>query len=94
MGEDATLEIVLKRAVVSGAAGFVGSHMCDRLLAEGIAVLALDNLLTGVERNLDQLRGQPNFEFRMQDVTLPFDSRFRKWISLSTWPHPQARGIT
>jgi dTDP-glucose 4,6-dehydratase len=64
---------VLKRAVVSGAAGFVGSHMCDRLLAEGIAVLAFDNLLTGLERNLDHLRGHPNFEFRLQDATLPFD---------------------
>jgi dTDP-glucose 4,6-dehydratase len=47
--------------------------MCDRLLAEGIAVVALDNLLTGVERNLDHLRGRPDFEFRMQDVTVPFE---------------------
>jgi dTDP-glucose 4,6-dehydratase len=64
---------MLKRAVVSGAAGFVGSHMCDRLLAEGIAVLAFDNLLTGMERNLDHLRGHEHFEFRLQDVTLPFE---------------------
>jgi dTDP-glucose 4,6-dehydratase len=63
----------MKRAVVSGAAGFVGSHMCDRLLAEGIAVLALDNLLTGAERNLEHLRGHPHFEFRAQDVTLAFE---------------------
>ncbi len=47
--------------------------MCDRLLAEGIAVVALDNLLTGVERNLDQLRENPRFEFRRQDVTMPFE---------------------
>ena len=47
--------------------------MCDLLLAEGIGVLALDNLLTGVERNLDHLRGNRNFEFRLQDVTLPFE---------------------
>ncbi len=64
---------MLKRAVVSGAAGFVGSHMCDRLLAEGMIVLALDNLLTGLERNLEHLRGNPHFEFRRHDVTLPFD---------------------
>jgi dTDP-glucose 4,6-dehydratase len=63
----------LKRAVVSGAAGFVGSHMCDLLLAQDIAVLALDNLLTGVELNLDHLRAHPNFEFRLQDVTAPFE---------------------
>jgi dTDP-glucose 4,6-dehydratase len=61
-----------KCAVVSGAAGFVGSHMCDRLLAEGATVIALDNLLTGIERNLDHLRGNRNFEFRFQDVTEPF----------------------
>jgi dTDP-glucose 4,6-dehydratase len=47
--------------------------MCDRLLAEGLSVLALDNLLTGMERNLEHLRGHPGFEFRLQDVTLPFD---------------------
>jgi dTDP-glucose 4,6-dehydratase len=61
-----------KCAVVSGAAGFVGSHMCDRLLAEGATVIGLDNLLTGAERNLDHLRGNPNFKFRLQDVTEPF----------------------
>ena len=58
--------------VVSGAAGFVGSHMCDRLLAEGHSVLALDNFLTGSERNIEHLRGNPAFEFRLQDVTVPF----------------------
>jgi dTDP-glucose 4,6-dehydratase len=47
--------------------------MCDRLLAEGIAVLALDNLLTGVERNIEHLRGHADFQFRLQDVTLPFE---------------------
>ena len=63
----------MKRAVVSGAAGFIGSHLCDRLLAEGFTVIALDNLLTGVERNIEHLRGNPAFEFRLQDVTQPFD---------------------
>jgi dTDP-glucose 4,6-dehydratase len=47
--------------------------MCDRLIAEGMSVLALDNLLTGMERNIEQLCGHPRFEFRLQDVTLPFD---------------------
>ncbi len=46
--------------------------MCDRLLKEGFAVIALDNLLTGVERNLEHLRRNPDFEFRKQDVTVPF----------------------
>jgi dTDP-glucose 4,6-dehydratase len=62
-----------KRAVVSGGAGFVGSHMCDRLLAEGLSVLVLDNLLTGSERNIEHLRGNPAFEFRFQDICEPFE---------------------
>jgi dTDP-glucose 4,6-dehydratase len=45
--------------------------MCERLLGEGIAVVVLDNLLTGVERNVEHLRDNPNFEFRRQDVTRP-----------------------
>jgi dTDP-glucose 4,6-dehydratase len=63
----------VKRAVISGAAGFIGSHLCDRLLLEGLSVIALDNLLTGAERNIEDLRGNPAFEFRFQDVTQPFE---------------------
>jgi dTDP-glucose 4,6-dehydratase len=62
-----------KCAVVSGAAGFVGSHMCDLLLKKNVRVIALDNFLTGVERNIDHLRGNRDFEFRKQDVTEPFE---------------------
>jgi len=58
-----------RRALISGAAGFIGSHFCDRLLAEGCEVLALDNLLTGSERNIEHLRGNPAFRFRLHDVT-------------------------
>jgi dTDP-glucose 4,6-dehydratase len=60
------------RIIVSGAAGFIGSHMCDRLLAEGHTVVGLDNFLTGAERNLAHLKGQPQFQFIRQDVTQPF----------------------
>jgi len=60
------------RIVVSGAAGFVGSHMCDRLLAEGHSVVALDNFLTGVPANLAHLAGHPGFLFLAQDITEPF----------------------
>src|SRR4051794_33745817 len=49
------------RIVVSGAAGFVGSHMCDRLLAEGHTVVALDNYLTGTPANLSHLETHPRF---------------------------------
>ena len=60
------------RIVVSGAAGFVGSHMCDRLLAEGHIVVALDNFLTGARRNISHLSRNPAFEFLEQDITRPF----------------------
>jgi len=59
------------RIVVSGAAGFIGSHMCDRLLKEGHAVVGLDNFLTGSERNLAHLAGHARFQFIRHDVTLP-----------------------
>ena len=60
------------RVIVSGAAGFIGSHMCDRLLAEGHTVVGLDNFLTGAERNLAHLKSDPRFLFIRQDVTQPF----------------------
>jgi len=59
------------RIVVTGAAGFIGSHMCDRLLGEGHAVVGLDNFLTGSERNLAHLSGHARFQFVRHDVTVP-----------------------
>jgi dTDP-glucose 4,6-dehydratase len=56
------------RAVVLGGAGFVGSHLCERLLDDGAAVVAVDNFLTGSEENLRGLRGRPGFEFLEQDI--------------------------
>jgi dTDP-glucose 4,6-dehydratase len=58
-----------RRAVVLGGAGFVGSHLCERLLAEGASVVAVDNYLTGSEANLRPLLGRPGFEFLRQDIT-------------------------
>lgn len=60
------------RIVVAGAAGFIGSHLCDRLLAEGHAVVGLDNFITGCRDNLRQLDREPRFEFIEQDVTRSF----------------------
>ncbi len=57
--------------VVSGAAGFIGSHLCDRLLAEGHTVAGLDNFLTGSEANVAHLKGNPRFEVVRHDVTVP-----------------------
>jgi dTDP-glucose 4,6-dehydratase len=54
--------------VVSGGAGFIGSHLCEGLLARGLQVLALDNLITGSRENLRSFEGNPDFEFRQADV--------------------------
>jgi dTDP-glucose 4,6-dehydratase len=59
----------LKHAVVTGGAGFLGSHLCDRLLAEGMRVTAIDNLITGDIKNIAHLSGSPNFRFVKHDVT-------------------------
>lgn len=61
------------RALVTGAAGFLGSHLCDALLAEGHRVVGIDNLLTGSVRNLDHLSNDSRFEFRECDICRPFD---------------------
>jgi dTDP-glucose 4,6-dehydratase len=59
------------RAVVTGGAGFLGSHLCDRLLAAGWEVLALDNLITGGEINVAHLASSPRFRFEKKDVNEP-----------------------
>jgi dTDP-glucose 4,6-dehydratase len=61
------------RALVTGGAGFLGSHLCDALLAEGYSVIVVDNLLTGRASNLHHLRNDSRFEFRQLDINLPFD---------------------
>jgi dTDP-glucose 4,6-dehydratase len=58
-----------KRAVVTGGAGFLGSHLCDHLLAKGYDVFCLDNLLTGNTDNIAHLAGNPKFKFVRHDVT-------------------------
>lgn len=58
-----------KRVLITGAAGFLGSHLCDRFLKEGCRVVAMDNLLTGSLDNIEHLFGQPDFEFELYDVT-------------------------
>jgi dTDP-glucose 4,6-dehydratase len=57
------------RLVVTGGAGFLGSHLCERLLAEGHRVACYDSLLTGALSNVEHLRGEPGFEFYEQDVS-------------------------
>ena len=60
-----------KRILVTGGAGFLGSHLIDRLIEQGHEVLCVDNLFTGTKRNIDHLHGNPRFEFMRHDVTMP-----------------------
>ncbi|HEX7899710.1 MAG TPA: UDP-glucuronic acid decarboxylase family protein [Planctomycetota bacterium] len=61
------------RVLVTGGAGFLGSHLCDALLARGDSVLCMDNLLTGSEKNLAGFRDHPRFRFTRHDVTKPIE---------------------
>jgi dTDP-glucose 4,6-dehydratase len=62
-----------KRALVTGGAGFLGSHLCDALLGDGWNVVCVDNLLTGRTANIDHLKNDSRFEFINKDICLPFD---------------------
>ncbi|OIQ31052.1 MAG: NAD-dependent dehydratase [Bacteroidetes bacterium MedPE-SWsnd-G2] len=58
-----------KRVLITGAAGFLGSHLCDRFINEGYEVIGMDNFITGDEKNIVHLRSNPNFSFVKHDVT-------------------------
>lgn len=59
----------MKRVLITGGAGFLGSHLCDRFIKEGFFVIAMDNLITGDLRNIEHLFKHPNFEFYHHDVS-------------------------
>ncbi len=59
----------LKKVLVTGGAGFLGSHLCDRLIADGVQVICVDNLYTGSEKNIKQLYNHTNFSFHQLDIT-------------------------
>jgi UDP-glucuronate decarboxylase len=60
-----------KRVLITGGAGFLGSHLCDRLVAKGFEVLCVDNCFTGTRQNIFHLLNKPNFEFIRHDITFP-----------------------
>lgn len=78
-----------KRILVTGGAGFLGSHLCDRLLEQGHEVLCVDNLFTGTKRNIDHLVIRASSSF---DTTLHFRCTSR-WTRSTTW-HAQPRRLT
>jgi len=61
----------MKRILVTGGSGFLGSHLCERLLNEGNEVLCVDNLFTGRKNNIYHLLDNKNFEFMRHDITFP-----------------------
>src|SRR3954447_18434046 len=63
----------MAKLLVTGGAGFLGSHLCDRLVGLGHHVVAADNFLTGSQDNVRQLSANPSFELMRHDVTLPLD---------------------
>ena len=63
----------IKRVLVSGGAGFIGSHLCKRLIEDGCYVICMDNLFTGSKRNIAQLMDHPHFKFVEHDVTQPYE---------------------
>ena len=61
----------MNRVLVTGGAGFLGSHLCDRLIADGADLLCVDNFFTGSKRNIEHLQNKPYFELMRHDVTFP-----------------------
>jgi nucleoside-diphosphate-sugar epimerase len=61
----------MKRILITGGAGFLGSHLCDRLIKDGHDVLCADNFFTGSKTNVAHLLGHPYFELMRHDVTVP-----------------------
>jgi len=71
------------RILVTGGAGFLGSHLCDRLLDGGREVICLDNFFTGRKKNIAHLLGNPAFELVRHDVTDPFKAEVDQIYNLA-----------
>jgi UDP-glucuronate decarboxylase len=78
-----------QRVLVTGGAGFLGSHLCDRLIRDGHQVVALDDLSTGTPENVAHLRRYPQFTLMEHDVTEPFDLRFDRAFNLASPASPR-----
>ena len=84
------------QTLVTGGAGFLGSHLCDRLLADGHEVICLDNFFTGSKQNITHLLDRPDFELMRHDVTDPFKAEVDRIYNLAcpaSPPHYQYNAI-
>ena len=81
--------MVRQRVLVTGGAGFLGSHLCDRLIRDGHQVVALDDLSTGRPENVTHLRENTRFSFVLHDVTEPFDLPFDRAFNLACPASPR-----
>ena len=63
----------LNKVLVTGGAGFIGSHLCKKLVEDGFSVICVDNLITGSEKNIEELKQNSNFQFVKADIIQPFD---------------------
>ncbi len=73
----------MKRILVSGGAGFIGSHLCTRLVNEGHDVICLDNFFTGSKDNIKHLMGNHHFEVVRHDVTYPYSAEVDEIYNLA-----------
>lgn len=73
----------MKKILISGGAGFIGSHLCTRLVNDGHEVVCLDNLFTGSEENIAHLKGNPHFKFVLHDVELPYEEEVDEIYNLA-----------
>ena len=73
----------MNRVLVTGGAGFLGSHLCDRLMADGADLLCVDNFFTGSKRNIAHLLGNPYFELMRHDVTFPLYAEVEQIFNLA-----------
>lgn len=73
----------MKKILISGGAGFIGSHLCTRLVNDGHEVICLDNLFTGSEENIAHLKGNPHFKFVLHDVEFPYEAEVDEIYNLA-----------
>ena len=72
-----------KRILITGGAGFLGSHLCERLWRDGNLILCVDNCYTGSKKNIKSLIDQPGFEFIDHDITFPLDVKIDEIYNLA-----------